>query len=186
VKRSINCKKLNYKLEALKLFSLRITISLIVSLFSLNSIIVFGQEFGGNQPSMKWNQINTDTVRVIFPESMYDQAQRVANTVHYLNKNTRRSIGDRQHKIDIVLQNQPIISNGYVGLAPFRSELYMNAPQNGFDLGSNWLDLLSIHEYRHALQFMNTRQGVTNFVRQCRRHLPERGQRLEAAHLPLH
>ena len=123
---------------------------------------VAGQEFGGNKPSMKWKQIDTDTVRVIFPVALQDQAQRVASTIHYLNRNSRRSIGEKQKKIDIVLQNQTVISNGYVGLAPFRSELYMNAPQNGFDLGSNWLDMLSIHEYRHALQFMNTRRGITN------------------------
>ncbi len=121
----------------------------------------FGQQFGGNPPTMRWKKIDTDTVRVIFPENMDMQAQRVANIVHYLNKNYRQSIGDRQMKIDIVLQNQPVISNGYVGLAPFRSELYLNAPQNNFDLGSNWLDLLSIHEYRHALQFMNTQRGLT-------------------------
>jgi hypothetical protein len=66
-------------------------------------------------------------------------------------------------KIDIVLQNQSVVSNGYVGIAPFRSELYLNAPQDGFMVGSNWLDVLAIHEYRHALQFMNARQGVTKY-----------------------
>ncbi len=127
----------------------------------MSSFTSWAQEFGGNPPQMKWRQINTDTVRVIFPENMGNEAQRVANTVHYLSKNHRETIGDNQKKIDIVLQNQPVISNGYVGLAPFRSELYLNAPQNNFSLGSNWLDLLSIHEYRHALQFMNTRRGLT-------------------------
>lgn len=122
------------------------------------------QVFGGNPPSMRWKKINTDTVRVIFPAEMDAQAQRVANTVHYLNRNHRQSIGQKQKKIDIVLQNQPVISNGYVGMAPFRSEFYLNPPQNNFDLGSNWLDLLSIHEYRHALQFMNTRRGLTNIA----------------------
>jgi len=125
-------------------------------------LLAFSQEFGGNPPSIRWNQIDTDTVRVIYPVSLYEEAQRVAGTIHYLSRNTRKTIGDKHQKIDIVLQNQTVFSNGYVGLAPFRSELYMNAPQNGFDLGSNWLDLLSIHEYRHALQFMNTRRGVTN------------------------
>lgn len=135
--------------------------SVLLALLLIFSIDGWAQEFGGNPPRMKWRQINTDTARVIFPENMVDEAQRVANTVHYLNKNHRESIGYNQKKIDIVLQNQPVISNGYVGLAPFRSEFYLNAPQNNFDLGSNWLDLLSIHEYRHALQFMNTRRGLT-------------------------
>ncbi len=124
----------------------------------------FAQEFGGNPPSMKWRQIDTDTVRVIFPENLDNQAQRVANTLHYLNRNTRQSIGENQKKLNVVLQNQTVLSNGYVGLAPFRSEFYLNAPQSSFDLGTNWLDMLSIHEYRHALQFMNTRQGLTKLA----------------------
>jgi hypothetical protein len=121
----------------------------------------FAQEFGGNSPEQKWMQIDTDTVRVIYPKNLDEQAQRVANTVHYLNKYSRRSIGQEHKKIDVVLQNQSVISNGYVGLAPFRSEFYLNEPQNTFNLGSNWLDMLSIHEYRHALQFVNSRQGLT-------------------------
>ena len=138
------------------------TIILFWAFLLLLTYQVAGQEFGGNKPSMKWKQIDTDTVRVIFPVTLQDQAQRVASTIHYLSRNSRRSIGDRQKKIDIVLQNQTIVSNGYVALAPFRSEFYMNAPQNGLSLGSNWLDMLSIHEYRHAMQFMNTRKGLTN------------------------
>ncbi len=123
--------------------------------------ISYGQEFGGNPPSMKWRQIDTDTAQIIYPESMENEANRVANTVHYLNKNTRQSIGSRQKKIGIMLQNQPVVSNGYVALAPFISELYLNALQNDHVLGTNWLDMLTIHEYRHALQFMNTKQGIT-------------------------
>jgi hypothetical protein len=124
---------------------------------------VHAQQFGGNSPRTKWKQIDTDTARIIFPENLDAQAQRVANTVHYLNRHARRSIGEKQLKIDIVLQNQSVVSNGYVGIAPFRSELYLNAPQDGFMVGSNWLDVLAIHEYRHALQFMNARQGVTKY-----------------------
>jgi hypothetical protein len=136
------------------------TIALILWL-CIASMPSFAQEFGGNSPAQKWMQIDTDTVRVIYPKNLGEQAQRVANTVHYLSKYSRRSIGEEHKKIDVVLQNQPVISNGYVGLAPFRSEFYLNEPQNTFDLGSNWLDMLSIHEYRHALQFVNSRQGLT-------------------------
>ncbi len=124
----------------------------------------FAQEFGGNPPSIKWRQINTDTVRIIYPAGVEDQAQRVANTIHYLSKNSRRSIGRKQKKINIVLQNQTVVSNGYVSLAPFISEFFLNQPQNSHDVGSNWLDLLTIHEYRHALQFVNSKRGITNLA----------------------
>ena len=124
----------------------------------------FAQEFGGHPPSIKWRQINTDTVRVIYPVGVEKQAQRVANTIHYLSKNSRRSVGEEQKKLNVVLQNQTVVSNGYVSLAPFISEFYLNQPQSSHEVGSNWLDLLTIHEYRHALQFVNSRKGITNLA----------------------
>ena len=30
------------------------------------------QQFGGNPPSLKWRQINTDTARVIFPTPVWN------------------------------------------------------------------------------------------------------------------
>jgi hypothetical protein len=109
------------------------------------------QEFGGNPMSVKWRQIDTDTLRVIYPVGLEKQAQRVANTIHYLSKNTRRSVGEKQKKLNVVLHNQTVVSNGYVGLAPFISEFYLTQPQNSHVVGSNWLDMLTIHEYRYAL-----------------------------------
>ncbi|MET6996192.1 TolB family protein [Chitinophaga defluvii] len=120
------------------------------------------QQFGGNPSSLKWDQINTDTVRIIFPRGMVKEGQRVANIVQYLNHYTRSSIGNRQQKMSIVLQNQTLESNGYVQLGPFRSEFYLTPPPSSFDLGGlNWVDQLSLHEYRHALQNMNFRQGIS-------------------------
>ncbi len=121
------------------------------------------QEFGGNSPRLKWGQINTDTARIIFPLGMEEQAQRVANTVHHLNKMPHNSIGDKFKKVNIALQNQTVVSNGYVAVAPFRSELFTTPPQSGYLVSSNWLDILSIHEYRHVQQFTNAKRGLTNF-----------------------
>lgn len=121
------------------------------------------QNFGGNSWSQRWHQIDTDTVRVIYPAGTEAQAQRAANMVHYVNQYHSHSIGDLHRKISIVLQNRTVISNGYVGLAPFRSELFLNAPQDPHQIGANWDDVLTIHEYRHALQFANSRVGLTKF-----------------------
>jgi len=120
------------------------------------------QQFGGNPPSLKWRQINTDTVRVIFPTGLDHSARQVAAIVHRLSRSTLPTIGPHQHKIDIILQNQTIISNGYVALAPFRSEFQVTAEQNSFDLGSlPWTKTLAIHEYRHVQQFNNFRVGLS-------------------------
>ena len=32
--------------------------------------IVYAQQFGGHPPSTHWKQINTDTVRVVFPDGL--------------------------------------------------------------------------------------------------------------------
>ncbi|MEL6863545.1 MAG: hypothetical protein AAFP19_03955 [Bacteroidota bacterium] len=118
---------------------------------------------GLNPSHLRWRQINTDKVRVVFPEGMDAQGQRVANMIHYLWERDNASIGNRHHKVSIFLQNQTIIPNGFVTVGPFRSEFYMTPPQ--FNCTTDWLDLLAIHEYRHVQQFNNSRQGITQLAR---------------------
>ena len=129
------------------------------------SVNVLAQEFGGNPPSLKWQQINTPQVRVIFPKGLDKQASRVADLSGYLHDKTAATIGSSTRKIDIVLQNQTTFSNGYVGLAPWRSEFYLTPLQNSLRLGSlNWTDQLAIHEYRHVQQYMNFRKGLSKLA----------------------
>jgi len=86
----------------------------------------------------------------------------VASSIDTLSKLTLPTIGTRLHKIDIVFQNQTTISNGYVQLAPFRSEFQLTADQNSFELGSlPWQKTLAIHEYRHVQQYNNFRVGLS-------------------------
>jgi len=123
---------------------------------------LFAQQFGGNPPSLKWKQLNTDTARVIFPAGLDSQAQQVAAIVHQLSRTTLPTMGHSQRKINIVLQNQTTIANGYVSLAPFRSEFQLTPEQNSFDLGSlPWQKMLAIHEYRHVQQYNNFRVGLS-------------------------
>lgn len=134
-------------------------------LFIFFPITLLAQQFGGNPPSLKWRQINTDTVRIIFPGGLEQQGQRVANLVNYIERYNRTSIGDRHKKVSIVLQNQTLESNGYVMLGPFRSEFYLTPPPAATDLGSlKWEEQLALHEYRHVLQNSNFRQGASKVV----------------------
>src|SRR6516164_584873 len=122
----------------------------------LCSLQVSGQQFGGTPPSLKWKQINSDTARIIFPKGMEGAAQQVASIIEQLSRYTLPTVGTRQRKIDIVFQTRTTISNGYVQLAPFRSEFELTADQNSFELGSlPWQKQLAIHEYRHVQQYNN-------------------------------
>ncbi len=121
-------------------------------------------QLGGHPPSVTWNQINTPVVRVIYPSGEYDQANRIANLINYIHANQLYTVGTNTKKIDIVLQTNQVISNGYVGLSPYRSEFFATPFQSNQILGSvDWLDGLAIHEYRHALQFSNANRWVTKF-----------------------
>ena len=120
------------------------------------------QSFGGHPWNMKWQQYEKGDIRVIFPVGFEDRAARVFSLLNYLNDNHRNTIGLQTDRISLVLNNRTNISNGYVGLAPFRSEFFTTPPQNNYALGSlPWLDLLSIHEYRHVLQYSNGRRGLS-------------------------
>jgi hypothetical protein len=126
------------------------------------SPMVPAQQFGGNPASIKWRQINTDTVRVIFPRGFDAKALRIASVVHYLQKNYATTIGGNIRKVNIVIQDQTLVSNGYVGLAPYRSEFYVTPPQNAFELGAvNWTDNLAVHEFRHVQQYSNFNTGLS-------------------------
>ena len=137
-----------------------VTVLLLMQLgFAFN---VYAQQFGGNPPSIKWRQINIPAARIIFPTSIDTTAFKVANIINRVNGAVRPSIGYRQKLINIVLQNQTLISNGYVGLAPFRSEFYLTPEQNSFDLGSlPFAEQLAVHEFRHVQQFNNFDVGLT-------------------------
>lgn len=120
------------------------------------------QNFGGNPPQ-KWAQVNTDTVRVIFPVGLDSIANRVATIAHYLQRDT--SARYRVKKINLVLQNNTTVSNAYVTLAPYRSEFFLMAPQNPFELGSlSWADNLIVHEWRHVQQYNYFNRGLSKIA----------------------
>ncbi|GAB3925504.1 hypothetical protein GCM10028827_14920 [Mucilaginibacter myungsuensis] len=123
------------------------------------------QEFGGNPPSVKWDQVNTPEVKVIFRRGIDSSGRRVADIIRRINASTAPTIGPKLKPVSILLQDQNTISNAYVGLAPFRSEFYLTAPQNSFMIGSmNWVDQLAIHEYRHVQQYNNFNVGFSRVL----------------------
>lgn len=124
------------------------------------------QEFGGNPPSIKWQQVNTPAAKVIFPSGLDSLGLRVANIVEQMNKAIQPTIGFKQKQVSILMQNQTTVPNAYVQLAPFRSEFYLTPSQNSFDIGSlPWDEQLAIHEFRHVQQYNNFNVGLSHALR---------------------
>ncbi|MEM9928996.1 MAG: hypothetical protein AAF840_04215 [Bacteroidota bacterium] len=132
----------------------------------LTIILCFSQagtaQLGLHPPTVDFQQIRTSSTRILFPAGYEARAQRVAALVDAMRANHTRSIGDRHYDFDLVLQTPNTAVNGYVGLAPFRSEFFVTPPQSMNLLsGGDWVDLLTIHEFRHVQQNSNERRGIT-------------------------
>ncbi|MDB5262273.1 MAG: hypothetical protein JWQ14_1554 [Adhaeribacter sp.] len=128
-------------------------VKFLCALLCLTSPAAFAQT-GTNPPSVKWRQINTENFRLIFPAELAAEGQRMANTMEYIHRPLSGSLGHPPHKLPLVLQNQGVISNGFVALSPRRSEFYTTAPQSYNLAGTNnWLNLLALHEFRHVVQY---------------------------------
>jgi len=129
---------------------------------------IFGQllDIGSGQfrPGTKWLQIKTDHYHLIFPQELQKDAQRVANTVDYCYSKIGKSLDSKPLKIPLLLSNQNVVTNGYVALAPRRTEWYSTPPQSDLMGTGEWYQLLAIHEGRHIMQFEKFRRGFTKFA----------------------
>jgi len=119
----------------------------------LTGFDVYGQSFGGTPNRIKWVQIETDTVQVIFPEGMDFWGQRVANLTTFMAQKNDSSLVATPIKTSIFIRNLTTVPNGFVAFSPYRSELFTTPPFNQFNGISSWTDMLTIHEYRHVEQF---------------------------------
>ena len=120
-----------------------------------------------NPASVGWRTIKTPSFRIIFPDGFEEQGQRMANTLEHIRTAESRSIGSPSFpRMPVILQNRSSISNGFVSLAPLRSEFFSMPSQNYNFLGNNdWLDLLASHEYRHMAQFRQSARGFNRLFR---------------------
>ena len=153
------------KFEMLKMTKLNKFFILLFGIVLFLNENIDAQRFGGNQPSIKWQQIQSRAGNVIYSQGSDKLAKRVITIINNLSWVDQGSLGNTLKPIQIVLQSQPLISNGYVGLAPWRSEFYLTPLQNGLYFGSTkWIDNLAIHEYRHVHQYANFRKGISKWA----------------------
>ena len=126
-----------------------------LTLISLTNISqrCFAQLFDNEQNplSVKFKQINSSGFKIIYPTELEKEAQRMANTLPTIFPFVGRSLQLQKTSIPIVLQNRGTIANGFVQLAPKKSQFYTTPPQY-FD-SQDWLNNLAVHELRHVAQF---------------------------------
>lgn len=129
-----------------------------VAIGLLVPLLLDAQTQGGNPPGIRWQQIRVPGARIIFDQANDSTAREVAKVISLMKTTSKQ-------KVNILLQSNTLRSNGYVGLAPFRSEFYLSPPQNVFATGNgNWAQLLAVHEYTHVQQYRNLDTGLSHMA----------------------
>lgn len=116
-------------------------------------------DYQQNPASIEWKKIDTEHFELIFPSEVEREAKRVAHILEKAYPFVTRSMEQKPPKIPLVLQNQSVVSNGFVTLAPRRSEWYLTPATDPEITNTEWLKTLAIHEFRHVVQFEKGRRG---------------------------
>jgi len=112
-----------------------------------------------NPSGIHWKSVSSEHFEIIYPEGFAQDAQLVLTTLDAVYSEAAKSLEVEPRKIPIILQPHTLNSNGFVTLAPRRSELFVT-PLMSPSLGqTEWLRTLAIHEYRHVVQFEKSQKG---------------------------
>lgn len=128
---------------------------LILLIFIIYSQKAYTQIFDYSQapPNIKWKQIKTEQFCLIFPNEFTPAAPKLAHNLQQYITNTTLDLKRKSRPINIIVQQNHIQQNGFVQLAPRKSELY-STPSAIAD-NQEWLNNLALHESRHIAQFDN-------------------------------
>lgn len=127
--------------------------------------ILLGQFYStGSAPaSHKWNEISSDHFRIIFPRGLLKDADSLARELEYYLPYTLNDFAPSwKGKMNVLLHNTSVLSNGYVTLAPRRMELVITPPQDSY--AQKWTSQLVLHESRHVAQLTSINRGFTRYL----------------------
>lgn len=111
--------------------------------------------------SIKWRQIRTKNVRIIFPVEAEQKAFRYANLLSLIDTVTPKSLNAIQKPFDIVIHNKSVLSNAFVAWAPKRMEIVSQSPTSTY--AQPWLTQLALHETRHISQLYKLDASFVKF-----------------------
>ena len=148
---------------------------LLVCTLSLNAQFF---EYGQDPQSIKWSQIKTDHFKLIFPTDFSPNGNKLANM---LEKNILVNYDSfkQPFRIPVIIHNQTVNSNAFVGLAPRRMEFFSYPDPDLY--GMDWLTELTLHEFQHAAQINKLNNSTTRILSYLS---GEQGVGLVAAMLP--
>lgn len=109
-----------------------------------------------NQSSsgLNWLETENNAVRVIYPDYMGTTAKMTANLIEHYSQVVGISYFNLPpKKFSLIMRPEVAELNGFVTLAPRRSEWFTSATISPVIGALNFYQALAIHEYRHIVQF---------------------------------
>ncbi len=117
---------------------------------------------GQDPASVKWQQIKTDDIQLVFPKAYNRVAWYYMNILETTNPYVRKPYLKKQPRLTIILHNESTTSNAMVSPAPFHADFFDIPSQKTYP--QIWQKQLALHEYRHAVQMSKMRQGFGKFL----------------------
>lgn len=127
-------------------------------------LLSWGQYYDwGNSPSsIKWQKIKSENTTILAPNYYTGAASRVLQVMDSVRNDISYGYTFGPMKIPVVLHTQNFHSNGIVILAPKRMELIMSPL--GSSSATPWYKQLTVHEYRHAVQYENSNKHLIKLL----------------------
>jgi hypothetical protein len=142
-------------------YSLRKSVLLIAFIFSCIPECLQAQYYstGQDPASLHWSQIKTDKYKILYPSTYEAHAQYVARIMDKVWKYETLTLKAKLPRIPIIIHTESSQSNGVTVWAPKRIEFFPTTDPDAY--AEEWLEQISIHEYRHSLQINKMNRGFT-------------------------
>lgn len=119
-------------------------------------------ETGVEPFSVKWRQISTGKIRLIYPSESEIIAQNYLTLLTVTDTLLGKDYDLGATKLNVVLHPNTSLSNGFVAWAPRRMELITHPAYGGY--AQLWSQQLAIHEMRHVKQLYALNRNTVKFA----------------------
>ncbi len=139
---------------------------LIITILAFLSINTYAQDFTQSQSTPQdWETIENDFVQVIYPKGHKEKAIYMANLIEHYSQYVGLSYEIKKpKKVALIFRPERAEPNGFVTLAPRRTEWFDSSNFFAHTGTLEWLEILSIHEYRHVLQYDAFTKNTVQFA----------------------
>lgn len=139
--------------------------NILLLLLLLSAFTGYSQYFstGEDPSSLRWRQIVTPDFQLIYPVDFEEKAREMAAFFTRVYDYGSVTLRHRPARISVIFHTRTVRSNGLVGWAPRRMELFTPPHQDIY--GQEWLQQLALHEFRHVVQVDKIQSQMPGILR---------------------